>query len=62
MNPDIIFLYIYIYIYIYLEVNNRKEFDSMEKNWKQNNPKLMNLLGGKSTLKRFGFNEPSSGL
>ena len=29
---------------------------------KQSNPKLMNLLGGKSTLKCFGFNVPSSGL
>ena len=29
---------------------------------KQSNPKVMNLLEGKLTLKRFGFNEPSSGL
>ena len=29
---------------------------------KQGNAKLMNLLEGKSTVKRFGFNEPSSGL
>ena len=29
---------------------------------KQSNPKLMNLFEGKSTLKRFDFNELSSGL
>ena len=29
---------------------------------KQSHPKLMNLLEGKSTLKRFSFDEPSSGL
>ena len=34
----------------------------MEKIEKQSNSKVMNLLEGKSTLKRFGFNEPSSGL
>ena len=41
----------------------------MEKNpteWRKieklSNPKLMNLLEEKLTLKSFGFNEPSSGL
>ena len=29
---------------------------------KENNPKAMNLPEGKSTLNRFGFNDPSSGL
>ena len=35
--------------------------DIWRKIEKQSNPKVMNLLEVKSTLKRFGFNEPSSG-
>ena len=42
---------IYIYIYIY-----------MEKIEKQSNLRLKNLLEGKLTLKRFGFDESSPGL
>ena len=33
----------------------------MEKTEKQINPKVMNVLKGKLTLNRFGFNEQSSG-
>ena len=29
-----IYMYKYMYEYIYMEVNNGKESDSMEKNWK----------------------------
>ena len=32
------------------------------RNRKQSNPKLWIYYEGKSTLKRFGFSEPSSGL
>ena len=34
----------------------------MDKIEKQSNPKLRNLFEEKSKLKRFGFNEPLSGL
>ena len=34
----------------------------MKKIEKQSNPKSMNLLEEKSTLKRFGFDKTSSGL
>ena len=43
------FVYIYIYIYIWRKIE------------KQSNPKVMKFDEGKSTLKRLGFNEPSSG-
>ena len=33
-------IYIYIYIYIYMEVNNGKESDNMERNWKTKQSQL----------------------
>ena len=43
-------IYIYIYMYIWRKIE------------KQSNPKLINLLEGKSMLKHLGINEPLSGL
>ena len=40
----------YIYIYIWRKIQN------------ENNPKVKNLLRSKVDVKRFVFNEPSSGL
>ena len=45
-----------------VEIKNGKESDSIEKIEKETNPKVMNLLEGKLTLKCFNFTEPSSGL
>ena len=40
---------------LWFQVVNNNSFE------KQGNPKWMNLFEVKSTLQRFGFNEPSSG-
>ena len=46
-----------------MRVHKGNKFDSMKKIEKQSNPKVMNLfMMIKSTLKRFGFIKPSSGL
>ena len=48
-----------IYLYTYIWRDRDRERESFEK---LSNPNVMNLLEGKSRLKRFGFNEHSSGL
>ena len=53
---------VYIHTYIHMEVKNGEESDRIEKTEKQCSSKVMNLFGGKSRLKRFGFSETSSGL
>ena len=45
-----------------MEVNNGNKSDSMKKIEKQSNQKWWIYYNGKSTLKRFSFNKPSSGL
>ena len=38
-----------------MEVNNRRESDSMENMEKQSNPKVMNILQRKVSVKMFQF-------
>ena len=45
-----------------MEVYNEKESDTMEKKIGKQIQKLWIYYEEKSTLKRFGFNKPSSGL
>ena len=44
-----------MYVCMYVEVNNGKEFDSMEKTEKRCNPKVMNLLRRKFDVQMFRF-------
>ena len=45
-----------------MEVNNEYKSDSMKEIEKKNYNQKLNLLWKNSTLNRFGFNKPSSGL
>ena len=50
-----VYIYIYIYIYIYMEINYRKESNSMEKTEKQSNPQWRICCGKKVGAITFRF-------